>query len=132
MIGNYHTQVKVTVSYSCEVIIRRDTRESRIRDFGQWITSFSWQEVYTKSTCRCKFESFYQLLTKAIDKYLPSRTSRVHSSDKPWITSKIKSWIKRRSRQKCLAQPWQAFSIIQTVEKKVQYAIKYAKKLFYI
>ena len=74
-----------------ETISRRDTRDSRIRDFGQWITSFSWQEVYEKNTCQSKLESFHQTLTEAIEKYLPSRTVQVHSSDQPWINCKIKS-----------------------------------------
>ena len=55
-----------------EVISGRDTRDSRIRDFSQWITSFSWQEVYEKNTCQSKFESFHHTLTEAIEKYLPS------------------------------------------------------------
>ena len=66
-----------------EAISRRDTRASRIRDFGPWITSFTWQEVYEKNMCQSKFESFHQTLTKAIEKYLPSTTVQAHSSDKP-------------------------------------------------
>ena len=85
-----------------ETIIIRDTRDSRIRDFGQWITSFSWQKVYEKNTCQSKFESFHQTLREAIEKYVPSKIVQAHNSDKPWINCKIKSWIKKR--QKCLAR----------------------------
>ena len=60
------------------------------------------QEVYEKNTCQSKFESFHQTLTEAIEKYLPSTTVQVHSSDKPWINCKIKSCIKKR--QKYLAR----------------------------
>lgn len=112
-----------------EVIIKRDTRDSCIRDLGQWITSLSWQEVYTKNSCQSKFENFYQLLIKAIDKYLPFKIMRVHNSDKPWITTRIKSWIKRR--QKCLAQHGKYSPLFKLWRNKVQYAIKYAKKSFY-
>ena len=112
-----------------EVISRPDTRDSRIRDFGQWITSFSWQEVYEKNTCQSKFESFHHTLTEAIEKYLPSTTVQVHSSDKPWINCKIKSWINKR--QKSLARYGKQSPRFKFWRNKVQHAIKQAKSLYY-
>ena len=79
---------------SKEIIFKRDTRNSCIHDFGHWITSFSWKEVYSSITCQDKFERFYQLLTNAVDKFLPSRRFRIHNSDKPWITTKINLGLK--------------------------------------
>ena len=87
---------------SNETIFRRDTRNSRIREFGQWITSFSWEEVFSKSLCQDKFDCFYHILLGAINKYLPMRKVRKCSLDKPWMTDKIKTWI--RKRQSCLAK----------------------------
>ena len=113
---------------SKEIIFKRDTRNSCIHDFGHWITSFSWKELYSSITCQDKFERFYQLLTNAIDKFL-SRRFRIHNSDKPWITTKIKSWIKRR--QKCLAQHGKHSPLFKLWRNKVQHAIKHAKKSFY-
>ena len=57
-----------------ETIFRRDTRDSRIREFGQWITSFSWQEVLSKGSCQDKFECFHRTLLGAVEKYLPMKT----------------------------------------------------------
>ena len=114
---------------SKEIISKRDTRSSCIHDFGHWITSFSWQEVHSRITCQNKFERFHQLLTNAIDKFLPSRRFRIHNSHKPCITTKIKSWIKRR--QKCLAQHGKHSPLFKLCRNKVQHAIKHAKRSFY-
>ena len=47
-------------------VFRRDTRDSRIREFGQWISSFSWEEVFSKRSFQDKFDCFYCILLGAI------------------------------------------------------------------
>ena len=63
-----------------ETNFRRDTRDSRIREFGQWITSFSWQEVISKGSCQDKFECFHRTLLGAVEKYLPMKTVRINAA----------------------------------------------------
>ena len=75
---------------------KRDTRSSRIRDFGRWITSFSWDEVFLNSTCEGKFSSFYNIITSAVDKFLPVKSCRVSDCDRPWLTHRVKSLIEKR------------------------------------
>ena len=41
-------------------MMRRDTRPSRIRDFGGWITSFVWDDLYALGSCEEKFKYCYQ------------------------------------------------------------------------
>ena len=79
-------------------MLRRDTRPSRIRDFGGWITSFVWDDLYALDSCEEKFKYFYQNLHEAVERFLPVRLHRVHSSDKPWMTGQIKALISKRQR----------------------------------
>ena len=52
-------------------LLRRDTRPSHIRDFGGWITSFVWDDLYALDSCEEKFKYFYQNLHEAVECFLP-------------------------------------------------------------
>ena len=52
-------------------IIKRDTRDSALRDFGRWITSFSWDEVFSLDRCEEKFDLFYRIMSDAVNRFLP-------------------------------------------------------------
>ncbi|XP_048590589.1 uncharacterized protein LOC125573834 [Nematostella vectensis] len=110
-------------------ITKRDTRDSALRGFGSWITSFSWDEVYCLDNCKEKFELFYQILSDAINQFLPLKTFRVHSTDKPWISTKTKSFVARR--QHALVRYGKDSPAFKMWRNKVQKAISSAKKSFY-
>ena len=114
---------------SKDTIFKRDTRNSRIREFGQWITSFSWDEVFLKRSCKDKFDCFYRILVGAINKYLPMKKVRKCSLDKPWMTNKIKTWI--RKRQLCMAKYGKDSSSFKFWRNKVASSIKECKKSYY-
>ncbi|KAI8493084.1 hypothetical protein Bbelb_290880 [Branchiostoma belcheri] len=69
---------------------------NRIRDFGQWMTSYSWQEVYESDTVEENTTAFYSTLHSAIDKFFPQKRAKLHQADKPWITSSLKCLIHKR------------------------------------
>lgn len=77
---------------------KRDMRESKIRTLGQWITEQNWSEVTTMKNCEDKYAEFYKILRDAIDKFLPVISTKLTSSDKPWITTKLKQLINRRQK----------------------------------
>ena len=52
-------------------LLRRDTRPSHIRDFGGWITSFVWDDLYALDSCEEKFKYFYQNLHEVVECFLP-------------------------------------------------------------
>lgn len=83
-----------------QTITRRDTRASCIRAFGSWITTFSWDALFALDSCKDKFDFFIQTLSAAIDRYLQIKVSRMHSTDKPWLTPKIKAFIAKRQKLK--------------------------------
>ena len=107
----------------------RDSRDSCIREFGRWMTSFSWHDLYQLDSCKDKFEYFHHTLSGAVDRFLPTKVSCIHASDKPWMNSKIKSWIAKR--QKCLARYGKDSSLFKLWRNRVQQSIKSSKKSFY-
>ena len=106
------------------------TRDSKLRGFGQWITSFSWQHLFFTEPCTEKFAIFKDTMQDALDRYLPKRSFRLHSTDKPWITPKIKSWIAKR--QRFLAKLGKNSSLFRLWRNKVSSAIATCKRSFYV
>ena len=41
--------------------MRRDSRASRLRDFGRWITLQSWEGFFALESCEEKFELFFRM-----------------------------------------------------------------------
>ena len=110
-------------------MLRRNTRPSHIRDFGGWITSFVWNDLYALDSCEEKFKYFYKNLHEAVERFLLVRLHRVHSSDKPWMTGQIKALISKR--QRCLAKHGKDSPLFKLLHNKVQRSVKYAKRVFY-
>ena len=110
-------------------IIKRDTRDSALRGFGRWITSFSWDEVFSLDRCEKTFDLLYRIMADAVNRFLPLKSFRVHSSDKPWISPKIKFLVARRQHALNLfGKNSHAFKMWRN---KVQRAITSAKKFYY-
>ena len=80
--------------------------------------------------CKDKFDFFIQTLSAAIDGYLPIKVSRMHTTDKPWLTTKIKAFIAKR--QKALAQSGKDSPSFHMWRNKVQASIKSCKGLHYL
>ena len=110
-------------------ITRRDTRPSRLREFGQWITSHSWIEFYSANSCQDKFDIFQGTIIDALDRFCPTQVIRLHCSDKPWMTSKIKCWIAKRQRM--LARFGSHSAGFRLWRNKVANAISTCKQFFY-
>lgn len=53
--------------------ILRDTRVSRLRDFGAWITTYDWSSILNISEVQAKFDFLHSCLMKAVDTFCPSR-----------------------------------------------------------
>ena len=100
-----------------------------MREFGRRLTQFSRYELYSLGSCSEKFDHFHQALVNAIDHFFPVKVSRVHKSDKPWMTHRIKSSISKR--QKCLTKYGKDSPIFKMWRNRVQHLIRYRKSSFY-
>ena len=102
----------------------RPIPDSALREFGQWIVQHDWMEVQNVQDVQTKCDSMYGTLNKQIDRHFPSRCVKLHCRDKPWITSQIKSLIRKRQElfQKGNLR-WKTLrnKIIRLISKKKKY-----------
>ena len=83
---------------SIKRVYKRDLRESRIRHFGQTITTFDWSEICGLTDVNEKYNSFNEIVSAMIECYFPNKSTNVRFSDKPWITQSLKSSISKRQK----------------------------------
>lgn len=105
----------------------RPMKDSAIREFGQWISQHTWDDVMASSSAQEKCDKLYASLQNAMDEYLPMKSVKMHPRDKPWVTPYLKSLIGQRQK---------AFSNDRTEEwkrlrNKVQNKKTELKKNFY-
>ena len=117
---NSHTNRKVRV---------RDMRESAWRPFGRWMLEKDWAHVLEAASCKEKFQLFSSELKGAIELLFPWRTVKMNSSDRPWITKRLKLSIKKR--QEAFIKHGKDSSTYKMWRNNVQKEIKSAKRLYY-
>lgn len=110
-------------------VLKRDLRDSNVRPFGQWITCFNWSDVFEIHDCNLKFAKFNDILSDKIDYYFPLNLTNVRKSDKPWITSSLKLFIKKR--QHALHAFGKSSEIYKKWRNKVQVEVKSARDKYY-
>lgn len=76
----------------------RPVTDSATRSFGQWITHHRWTEVLTVEDVHDKWSNYTDTITAAYQHFFPTKTRRVHPSDTPWITPRIKRLIEQRNQ----------------------------------
>ena len=104
-------------------------RESAWRPFGRWMLEKDWTHVLEAASCKEKFQLFSSELKGAIELLLPWRTVKINSSDRPWITKRLKSSIKKR--QEAFIKHGKDSSTYKMWRNNVQKEIKSAKRLYY-
>ncbi|KAI8483142.1 hypothetical protein Bbelb_391610 [Branchiostoma belcheri] len=105
----------------------RPMKDSGIRSFGQWVTQHHWNEVTQAKTTQEKTPAFYRTLNAAVATHFPAKVIRLHVQDKPWISQKIKSAIRRRQRA-FRDQDWETWRLLRN---KIQKEIKRARSHYY-
>ena len=80
-------------------VIRKTSRPVTYQnnyEFGQWITSKTWDEVLAAPDTQLKSDSFYKSLQEAVEKHFERETAKLHLADKPWMTAGVKAPITHR------------------------------------
>ena len=108
--------------------ILRDTRVSRLRGYGAWITTYDWSAILNISEVQAKFDLLRSCRMKAVDTFFPFRKVKISATDKPWITSSLKLLIARR--QKALAKWGKTSGIYKQLRNRVQEAFSKCNKRF--
>ena len=104
-------------------IIRRDLRESSLCALGRWLTNFSWESVLNLPTAKDKTEAFYNTLIRAIDTLMPTQKVKVCSSDKPWVSSRMKAVVSKTHGK--------ASAVFRMYRNKVQKEVRNCKRFYY-
>ena len=102
--------------------------KSSIDAFGRWTYRHSWFSDLAESPSPDEMaESLTSDLKSAIDLFFPTKTVRIHNTDKPWMTSSIKQLIVERQRAYYLGTREQ----FKHIKNKVRKAIAERKETFY-
>jgi hypothetical protein len=104
-------------------------RDSAWREFGRWITQKDWNPVLNTSSCEDKSQLFIKEIKQGVDCYLPQRTVKVHQTDRPCMTNKLKIWM--RKLQTAFQRHGKNSSIYKHWRNKIQREIKADKSHYY-
>ena len=88
-----------------------------------------WCPVLNLSRVSEKFDLFSQILSNAIDLYLPLRRIKVCSSDKPWFSNRLRRLIAQR--QKALKSLAKDSPLYKELRNKVQVECRTCKGTYY-
>lgn len=92
---------------------------------GNWLSPSGRYKKFVED----KFQIFISELKKGIDCYLPQRPVKVHQTYRPWMTNKLKIWI--RKRQTASQRNGKDSSKHKYWRNKIQREIKSAKSYYY-
>ena len=101
----------------------RKFKESSKRGFGSWITKFDWSLLFQIKCVNEKVLYFSTITWLMIEKYFPVQTITISSSDKEWMTVKIKDLISQRQK----AHKAEKLELENVLAKKVRDEIRKAK-----
>ena len=77
----------------------RPLTESGLEMFGNWIVTQNWDSVTKAITAHEKAEILQNMLMSKIDCYLPEKTLKISSEDKPWFSQKLKKLDRKMKRE---------------------------------
>ena len=81
-----------------KIVNMRKFPKSTKNHFGAWISSFEWGQLYDISEVNDKISYFSVLLWKVIDIYFSLLKFVISSTDKEWVTPKIKDLFSKRQK----------------------------------
>ena len=111
-----------------EVVIKkkikiREYKKSAILEFGAWLVNFEWSYLFEIDDVDLKVEYFCAITWLMIDKFFPVKQVTISSSDKEWITPRIKCLIKQRQK----AHMANNFDLRNHLARKIRSEIRKAK-----
>ena len=82
-----------------KTVVSRPLPDSKIREFGQWITSEQWEDVIGEDCPSKQVELFENAMNTRLDLYFPTKVTKIGIGDKPYITAELKALKRRRMRE---------------------------------
>ena len=118
-------------SSSVSSLLKRDLRSSKVDGFGRWITQLDWGNLLNLRSVnyKDKFHLFSTTMSDVLDRFFPLLRIKCYTSDKPWMTSKLKTLISRR--QKSFVSHGKNSTTCKYWRNRVQQESKMCRKNFY-
>ena len=80
--------------------VTRPLPDSKLRNFGQWITSETWECVDAWEGDPSKQVEFFENVVKLkLDEFLPQKMVKIGIDDKPFMTLELKELKRKRMRE---------------------------------
>ena len=109
-----------------EKIWIRKFKKSALIEFGSWISNFDWTTLFEIKDVNDKVEYFTTVTWLMVEKLFPLQKIIFSSSDKEWMTPKIKGMIAQRQK----AHKAENFELRNYLAKKIRIEIRNAKIKF--
>ncbi|XP_071948788.1 uncharacterized protein [Antedon mediterranea] len=76
----------------------RPMKDSSMRQFGQWLVDYEWNNVYDLMDTNDKTVMLATTLQNAYYSNFPTELLKMRSTDHPWLTKRVKQLIKQRQK----------------------------------
>ena len=77
----------------------RPITESKLREFGAWITQKNWDELSSELTATEESYLFECILKDNLNRICPMKHVKISSHDKPWLNFELKKLHRQKSRE---------------------------------
>ena len=82
-----------------KTVVSRPLPDSKIREFGQWLTGEQWELISeTDSPCE-QVEIFQNIMNQKVEEIFPQKKVKIGVGDKIFMTSELKALKRRRMRE---------------------------------
>ena len=96
---------------------------------GEWITHYNWKDLYNAEHVHKQANILQCTLLEQLNAFLPEKSFKISSDDKPWMTPEIKELDRNKKREYTKNRRSEKYcSMQQLYEDKV----KVAKQNYYI
>ena len=82
-----------------KTIVSRPLPDSKIRQFGQWITAESWEMIRLGEEPEKQLQAFESLVKQKLDDIFPLKITKLNNQDKPFMTCELKALKRKRMRE---------------------------------
>ncbi|XP_066024381.1 uncharacterized protein [Pocillopora verrucosa] len=112
----------------CKIILSRDKRLSKRVSVGRFFLQVPWSDLLSPDlSCELKLRTLTNIINLGLNTIMPERSTKVHETDRPWLSVRLKQLIARR--QKAFASGNQY--LFKILRNKVNRERKRCRKVYY-
>ena len=111
-----------------KIVTYRPMPRTAIEQFGKWIQSQTWEDVYDAKTPTEKTKLLQEKLNTKFDEICPKKKMTITTDDEPWVTHEIKGIERKMKREFWKRRKTAKFKKLKI---KLKSKVKKAKSTFY-